>query len=87
MPCSIKFAERKIAREKTKIKLNAPIKLCKLIAQVSYEDSGFAPLLKEESYKNIAANLIFVKDKQVIKLNEIIRDEDSVKVMLIATGG
>ena len=78
---------QKIAEKETRIEVEAPITLAELLERLQYQYPKLKPLLMKETYAELSAHVMFIKNGEPIKLNDVLIDEDIIQVLLPVTGG
>ena len=76
-----------LAAKESQLKLEVPITLRELIDRLSSRFSGFKAYAGAEDDTELSAYVIFIRNGRHLKLTDNIADEDTVEVVLPATGG
>jgi molybdopterin converting factor small subunit len=77
----------KLATKESQLKLEDPITLRELIDRLSSRFSGFAAYAGAADDTELSAYVIFIRNGRYLKLADQIADEDTIDVVLPATGG
>ena len=76
-----------LAAKESLLELEGPITLKELIARLSDRFRGFEAYAGAAEDTELAAYVIFIRNGRHLKLTDRITDEDTIEVVLPATGG
>jgi molybdopterin converting factor small subunit len=76
-----------LAGKEARIELTNPIAVRELIALLAARYKGMAHYEEIKTDADLSAHLVFLGAGIPLKLSDIIRDDDTIEVLLPATGG
>ena len=76
-----------LAQKESRMKLEDPVTLRELIDRLSSRFSGFETYARAKDDTELSAYIIFIRNGRYLKLTDRVTDEDTVEVVLPATGG
>lgn len=78
--------EKWMGRE-IQIKLDEPLALSTLIVRLSERVEGLRSYAERQTDADLCAHIAFIRRGRPLKLDEIVRDEDILDILLPASGG
>lgn len=78
--------DRIVGRE-IEMKLREPVSLRTLLGKLRESYPGMAPYVYEDTDAGLSAHIFFVRDGKPVRLDDIVKDEDTLNALLPITGG
>lgn len=74
-------------KEEITLELKAPIRVKELLAEIEKRIPSFKPYVRKEGDEVLNMFVVLVRGDEILKLNDLVREKDTVKVFPPISGG
>ena len=74
-------------KEEITLELQAPMRVKELLAEIEKRIPSFKPYVRKEGDEVLNMFVVLVRGDEILKLNDLVREKDTVKVLPPISGG